>query len=159
VLVPESTMRQLDLEAAAKHCLDTPLDRLPPLIADRALTDASQMLVRLVRATFLTGTNIATEVITMPKNKFGQRPIIYTPLASRILYQALVAAIKGELGLGSREGDAWVRHEQFAIDALGDYVVQLDIAACYEFIDHERLRQEIISLTLNHSAITAGSLS
>lgn len=35
MLVPESVMKQLDVDAAAAFCLKTPLDRMPLLISDR----------------------------------------------------------------------------------------------------------------------------
>ncbi|OPG10723.1 hypothetical protein B1R27_01325 [Streptomyces sp. GKU 895] len=107
------------------------------------------MLVKWVRASFTGGANVPKEVITMPKSRFGQRPIILSSLPSRILYQALVSGIASELEPNSRGGESWVRHEAFAEESPSEYIVEVDIAACYEFIDHERLREELVTRTLD----------
>lgn len=149
MLVPEKILQALNFGEAAAFCVESPLDRLPILISDRCLSSAKGSVVKWVRANFSGGFKIPSEVITMPKNKFGQRPIIVTSLPSRILYQALVSHLQEGMEPSSRGGEAWAQHESFAETSACEYIVEVDIAACYEFIDHERLRQELVARTLN----------
>nr|WSY51778.1 reverse transcriptase domain-containing protein [Streptomyces sp. NBC_00886] len=147
--VQPKIMQKLDLSGAANYCLSTPMDRLPLLITDRCLTDAKETIVKWTNAHFSGGVHIPKEIITMPKSRFGQRPVILSSLPSRILYHALVAGIASTLEADSRGGEAWVQHEAFAEESPSEYIVQVDIAACYEFIDHERLRQELVTRILD----------
>ena len=147
--VQTNIMQKLNLSAATSHCLSTPMDRMPPLIFDRCLTDGKETLVKWVHANFCGGTHVPTEVITMPKSRFGQRPVTISSLASRVLYQALVSGISSDLQPDSRDGEAWTAHEKFAENSPSEYIVEVDIAACYEFIDHERLREEIVTRILD----------
>lgn len=147
--VSPKIMQSLDLTAATRFCLSNPLDRLPLLISDRCLENSQSAVAKWVRAHFTGGMKVPKEIITMPKSKFGQRPVILSSLASRVLYQALVSGIQDDLEPTSRGGEAWVKHEAFAEDSPSNFVVKVDIAACYEFIDHERLRQEIVTRVLD----------
>lgn len=150
MLVPEPVMKQLDVDAAAEFCLGTPLDRMPLLISDRSLAGSGRLVAKSVRACYQGGSGIPTEIITMPKSRLGQRPVICTSVEARVIYHALVSAIEQSLGAPSRADGAWERHEQFAISSHRGYIVAFDIAACYEFIDHARLRQELIAVSLEH---------
>ncbi|MDX3492439.1 reverse transcriptase domain-containing protein [Streptomyces turgidiscabies] len=149
MLVSPKIMQSLDLSSATEFCLSTPLDRLPILISDRCLMDSKRSAIKWVEANFCGGTRIPKEIMTMPKNKFGQRPIILTSLTSRIIYQALVSSVADAMEPNSRGGEGWVQHETFAEESPSEFIVEVDIAACYEFIDHERLRQELVARTLN----------
>ncbi|WP_189150874.1 reverse transcriptase domain-containing protein [Streptomyces lacrimifluminis] len=111
--------------------------------------DSKRSVIKWVEANFCGGTRIPKEIMTMPKNKFGQRPIILTSLTSRIIYQALVSSVADSMEPNSRGGEGWVQHETFAEESPSEFIVEVDIAACYEFIDHERLRQELVARTLN----------
>ena len=42
-----------------------------------------------------------------------------------------------------------MQHEAFAEDSPSEYIVEVDIAACYEFIDHEKLREEIVTRSMD----------
>ncbi|MDB4893847.1 MAG: hypothetical protein JWN15_109, partial [Firmicutes bacterium] len=137
------------LDVAAQLCLESPLDRTPPLISDASLQNAKETLAKWTAASLQSGYSVPREVITMPKSKLGQRPVLVSSLPARVTYQALVSSIASDLEPNSREGEAYARHQSFAEESTTEYVVEIDIAGCYEFIDHERLRQEIVARSLN----------
>lgn len=147
--VSPKVMQKLDLNGSTTFCLNTPLDRLPALISDRCMEKATGTVNKWVQANFIGGMQIPKEVITMPKSRFGQRPVTLSSFPARVLYHALVSGIQGDLEPNSRGGEAWVQHEAFAEESPSEYIVEVDIAACYEFIDHERLREEIVTRTLD----------
>ncbi|MFE5089202.1 reverse transcriptase domain-containing protein [Streptomyces sp. NPDC056638] len=91
----------------------------------------------------------------MPKKKFGHRPIVLPDVASRCLYVALIDSIDKQLEPDSRSEENWKNFEKFAEDSPSEYVVDIDIAACYEFIDHQILHREILMRTMDYSKADA----
>lgn len=145
----EKVVNSLDLKSATEFCLGSPLDRTPALISDVCLNESKDVLERWTSASLKSGFSIPGEVLTMPKSKLGHRPVLVSSLPARIAYQAMVAKISGELEPSSRGSEEYKLHQSFAEKSSTEYVVEIDIAGCYEFIDHERLRQEIVARSLN----------
>ncbi|MFC8492432.1 reverse transcriptase domain-containing protein [Streptomyces sp. NPDC057235] len=107
------------------------------------------MLARLANLAARPEAKISFETITMPKRKFGHRPVLITDTPARVLFAALVDSIDKDLEPDSRAEGAWEIHEKFAEESSSEYIVDIDIAACYEFIDHERLHEELLVRTMD----------
>ncbi|MFF6808799.1 reverse transcriptase domain-containing protein [Streptomyces sp. NPDC012403] len=150
-----SILENLNIPKAVKTVLGKPLDRLPALITDRSLANSHETLTGLAKIALTPSVGISVETITMPKKKFGHRPIVIPDVASRCLYVALVDSIDKQLEPDSRSEGNWDLFEKFAKDSPSEYVVDIDIAACYEFIDHEILHRELLMRTLDHDKANA----
>lgn len=144
-------MRKLDLNGCAAPITNGHLDRLPPLLLDRCLSDAHSKLIASTVASFTAGLTIPSETLTMPRKGFGPRPVTVISPGARLVYSALVEAIKSELPAPSRRPENWDVHE-----ALGhpredaeEYLVEFDIASCYEYIDHRILEEELVLRTMD----------
>ncbi|MFJ2232524.1 reverse transcriptase domain-containing protein [Streptomyces sp. NPDC087859] len=148
-------VQNLNIPKAVKAVLAKPLDRLPALITDRSLANSHQTLTSLAEIALLPNAGIAVETITMPKKKFGHRPIVISDVASRCLYVALVDSIDKQLEPDSRSEGNWGIFEKFAEESPSEYIVDIDIAACYEFIDHEILHRELLMRTMDYGKADA----
>ncbi|WP_371593458.1 reverse transcriptase domain-containing protein [Streptomyces virginiae] len=148
-------LQNMNIPKAVKAVLHTPLDRFPSLITDRSLANSQSALARLAEIAMIPTSEIPVETITMPKKKFGHRPITVPDVAARCLYVALVDSVDGHLEPDSRREGSWGAHEEFAKDSQSDYLVEIDIAACYEFIDHQILRRELLMRTMDYSKADA----
>lgn len=151
----DTSLRNMDTRKAAEKALSIPLDGLPILISDRALENSKSALYRLADLTARPSHNISFETITMPKRKFGHRPILIPDALTRVFYSALVESIEKDLEPDSRGPWAWATHVNFAVNSPSEYIVDIDIAACYEFIDHERLHEELLMRTMDVSKADA----
>lgn len=150
-----SILDNLNIPKAVKTVLGKPLDRLPALITDRSLVTSHETLARLAEIALAPDTGISVETITMPKKKFGHRPIVISDVASRCLYVALVDSIDKQLEPDSRGEGKWELFEEFAKDPSSEYIVDIDIAACYEFIDHDILHRELLMRTMDYGKADA----
>lgn len=80
----------------------------------------------------------------MPRSGFGPRPVTVTDLPSRLLYGALVNSIKDYLPPPTRGQGKWDAFQRFGMSGSHEYIVELDIASFYEFIDHDILANELL---------------
>jgi hypothetical protein len=140
---------ELNIKGAVAKALSTPLDRLPSLITDRSLADSHETVSALAELAADPHSAIPTETITMPKKKFGHRPIAIPDITARSLFVALVDSVQRDLEPDSRASGKWEAFEDFAKQSPSDYIVEIDIAACYEFIDHDILHRELLMRTMN----------
>lgn len=131
-------------------------DHFPPIIIETCLGGAEEAIVRYIEAAYGGGLPIPSEVLTMPRGGFGPRPISITDISSRLLYGALVSGFEDSLPESSRGPGKWDSYNRFGLGGSSDYVVSMDIASCYEYIDHSILRQELTlrSLDLGLSSVT-----
>jgi hypothetical protein len=155
--LPEGTLTKLPLSVVAPDVLTGHLDRFPSLVMDRCLSDATSKVVEGVVVAVRAGRPFDVfETITMPRRRFGPRPVTLTPPSTRILYAALVQALTPDLPQESRAEGAWERHQSFGlsdVEADVSYVVETDIAACYEYIEHPQLRAAVLSRSAQVPAI------
>ncbi len=146
-----SVLSKLALSEAASAVTSGHLDRLPPLVIDTCLKHETATLVRSVVADFQAGSVVRAETLTMPRRGFSPRPVTLLSPGVRTLYQALIATIAKSL-TPTRTREAWSRHQHFPdiTDAsTAAYLVEFDIASCYEYIEHDRLRQELLTRTMD----------
>jgi hypothetical protein len=150
-----NNLQDLNIPKAVRTVLTKPLDRLPALITDRSLANSHRTLTGLAEIALTPTTGISVETITMPKKTFGHRPIVIPDVASRCLYVALVDSIDKQLEADSRSEGNWSIFEKFAEESRSEYIVDIDIAACYEFIDHEILHRELLMRTMDYGKADA----
>jgi RNA-directed DNA polymerase len=146
-------MKQLDLHGAAKRTVARPHDHFPPLITDRCLEDGVSKLTAFIASSFAAGTRIHSETLTMPRRDGVPRPVTVLSPASRALYRSLVEHISDSLPPPSRAAGRWEEHRAFGLEGAHDHVVDIDIASCYEYIDHESLWDELNLRSMNLDAV------
>lgn len=144
-----SLVQTLNLSEAAEHIVTRRLDHFPALIIDRCLQTDTKLLAKYISSSYVAGTPVPAEILTMPRKGFGPRPVVITSAPARILYHALVSAIQHALPAPSRAPGNWDRHKRFGLGGDYEYVVELDIASCYEYIDHRLLKDELLLRSMN----------
>ncbi|MFI5906224.1 reverse transcriptase domain-containing protein [Dactylosporangium sp. NPDC051541] len=150
--ISKSVIDNLKLSAAADVVCGTPLDRFPGLVMDLCLEPAKSALVDSVVAAASAGHVPRVETLTLPRRGLGgPRPVTVLSPASRVLYTALVDSLSDELPSSPRDSDAWAKHNGFGTPGDGhevdEYLVETDIASCYEYIDHSQLADQLILCT------------
>lgn len=130
---------------------------MPLLISQRCLSNATEELAAQTGALVKSHYSPVVETITMPKRVHGPRPITILPPEARVLYEALVQELEPHLPASSRDIDI-DEHRKFGTDDSVDptvYIVDFDIAAFYEYVDHRILAEELLMQTMNASAVSA----
>jgi hypothetical protein len=150
-------VEKLPLRAAAKKCVETPLLQMPHLISERSLVDSVEELAEKTSARFKAGYAPVLETLAMPKKGLGPRPIGLLSPETRTLYEALVERLKPRLPIPSRS-ESIELHNSFGttgVQSEGVRIVDFDIAACYEYVDHGILAEELVIQTLDAEAVSA----
>ncbi|WOF21671.1 reverse transcriptase domain-containing protein [Microbacterium betulae] len=146
--------KSLRFEESAKEVVSRPLLELPLLISERALVDGVDVLAGSAEAMSIAGHTPTMDVIAMPKRGYGPRPIgILSPVA-RTIYESIVGRLQPHLPKPSREQGIHA-HRAFGVDPGRPSevrIVDVDIAACYEYVDHRILADEILMQSLDHEA-------
>lgn len=147
----DAIIRTLDLGACVDAITAGHLDRLPPLLLDRCLVDAKSTLIAATVAGFTAGLSIPSETLTMPRKGFGPRPVTILAPGTRLVYSALVEKLRSALPPPSRNPDNWRRYKELGLadSDREEYLVEFDIASCYEYIDHGLLFDEIVLRTMD----------
>jgi RNA-directed DNA polymerase len=147
--IDSKTLASLGLQNFAQANLKYWRDRFPPMIIERCIQDSGSVLVRYLSASYGSGTRVPSETLTMPRAGFGPRPVTVTDLPSRLLYSAMVDSIKEYLPAPTRGPGKWDAFQDFGLEGSHEYIVELDIASFYEFIDHDVLFNELLLLCMN----------
>nr|WP_231713818.1 RNA-directed DNA polymerase [Arthrobacter sp. zg-Y916] len=92
----------------------------------------------------------------MPKKGLGPRPISLLSPETRTLYEALVERLKPRLPTPSRSGSIEAHHLFGTTGPQNDSIriVDFDIAACYEYVDHRILSEELVIQTLDAETVS-----
>lgn len=95
------------------------------------------------------------DIVLARKGPRGSRPLPYMSLEDRLVYRAVLSPLAGQLPNSRVEGT----FEEFQRAPLGEpeceFVVKTDVAAYYQYIDHERLTDEVIAQTGDDLAVSA----
>ncbi|WP_225310277.1 RNA-directed DNA polymerase [Microbacterium testaceum] len=99
----------------------------------------------------------------MPRKGFGPRPVTLLSTRDRIVYDALVHELRRGLPAESRSPENWAAFRAFGKSTgrgSAKYIVSLDIASMYEYVDHAVLRRELLVQTMDvaHVEATVGLL-
>jgi len=84
------------------------------------------------------------DIIPVSKSGQGVRPVAIWDFASRLLYDALVLRLGEALRRPDRTHAAWKAFASQPLDTSGAYIVSSDVTACYDFIDHGLLMEELL---------------
>ncbi|MFI2563561.1 RNA-directed DNA polymerase [Paenarthrobacter sp. NPDC018779] len=155
-LAPE-LLKRLNLKSAAESELSMS-NRLMPRRPDRiALAGQASEVVRLFRPKYAKGQfGDLADIVFVEKNRRGRRPISEMTLRDKVLLRALVDLIAESLPahLVTRAS-----HDDFKKSPLvGDevqYVSKTDVTSYYEYVDHDRLADELEAQTGEAPAIAA----
>ncbi|WP_307836386.1 reverse transcriptase domain-containing protein [Arthrobacter tumbae] len=132
------------------------MDRLPLMITDRCLSESVRELVQFVDATYATGAHPYSETLTMPRASSGPRPVNIIAAQDRIIYHALVERLRPALPPETRSSENWSKFASVGVESRADaYIVEFDMASCYEYIDHVTLRRELILQSMDVEGVTA----
>lgn len=151
-------LESLKLQEAAVQVTTKNLDRLPVLISERALTETTGKLAGSVNADFSSGTRVSSTTFSMPRKGFGPRPVTVLSGRDRALFDALVDRLRPALPPESRGTENWAAFSRFGLpqdDPYPKYVVSIDIASMYEYVDHQVLKRELLVQTLDRPSVEA----
>ncbi|AMB41642.1 MULTISPECIES: RNA-directed DNA polymerase [Paenarthrobacter] len=155
-LAPE-LLKRLNLERAVELEM-TMSNRLMPRRPDRiALATKANEVRALLRPKYAKGQfGDLADILFVEKNRRGRRPISEMTLRDRVLFRALVDLIAETLPpqLVTR-----VPHEEFKTSLLAAdqarYISKTDVTSYYEYVDHDRLADELEAQTGEAPAIAA----
>lgn len=140
---------------SAKLTAKQPLDHFPHLISYRCLIDAHDVLADASWSAMENGRLRAAESLTMPRHGFGPRPVTVLSPTTRTVYGALVERLSPALVEPSRAKGKWKAHHQFGRTGDHTHVVDLDLTACYEFVDHRDLAEELVLRSMDPDTVRA----
>ncbi|MBQ1072834.1 RNA-directed DNA polymerase [Micromonospora sp. C31] len=153
----------LDLKAAVLAEVAATRNLVPPEPWLDAVNARHEEVVSWVRTRLLTGQpNSSSPIVSARKAGHGIRPVPIVGIAERIAYRALTAHILSGLELAKRTPEEYKEFIQAPIDfafahrdpgrvtfaeSRVGYVVEADVIAFYQYIDHDVLRQELLMQT------------
>ncbi len=139
----------LDLGAALDDELRYGPRLLPPPELDRIIRDHRNEYLELLTSRVASGLEVTVpELILAKKAQRGVRPVPALSLAARVLYRALVGSIAQRLPPLDRSNKANSAFREAPLKQAGvAFVAMADIAACYQYLDHELLEWELINQT------------
>lgn len=155
--VSEKFVRTLKLGDAASQIVSSPFIDMPELISERALKGSEKTLSEHAATTAISGYSPVVEVIPMPKRGYGPRPVAILSASSRVLYESIIQRLAAGLPEPTRK-QGFEKHLEFGVgpwDLEDARLVDLDIAACYEYIDHRILQSELSLQGLDANASEA----
>lgn len=144
----KSLVQSLDLAAAAGELTDVGLQRFPRLSIYACLGESTPELVAHAASTAQNGRAVVSEVLTMPRKRFGSRPVLVLSPVDLVLYNSLVSRLRSVLGEPSRSQENFSNLNQFGVpgeddEAVSHHIVSTDIAAFYEYVSHWHLKAEL----------------
>ncbi len=154
--IPAAILAEVDYRGAVIGELTARNRYLPPPLADRALLGHVEDLAGRLQARMRREFHPAQQdSVLARKAGRGSRPLPYVALEDRFIYRALVNVVVGRLPVVPDRGE----YDEFADSPLKvddcNYVLKADVAAYYQYIDHERLIDEVVAQTGDDLAITA----
>lgn len=143
----------LDLDAAVE--VARPGNLFPSGVAGEA-SQSNPRLTRVIQAELALGYRLRPiEIVRVPKQDRTTRPAADMPQRDQLVYAALVAALRAEIpheyvaftGVGE-DAQTYREFEEFPLTVEGTtHVLEVDVAAFYQYVNHERLAYELIGLT------------
>lgn len=142
--LPGDVLKSLNLGGAIAYSLNYGIEHFPPLKSDECLSWDIDTLKKYILSRLGHSYPLASEIVFYPRRTFGIRPIVVASLGARALYRALVQQLAPYLELSGRAEGAYEAHRKFGLDSDSGYIVDFDIASCYEYIDHGILLEELV---------------
>lgn len=170
--LPSALIDELDLGAAASYEADVWRNQIPREPWCDAVKTHAGDIADWVRARLTAGTTcVPNVVINARKASLGTRPVPILGIGERVMLRALTTHILRNLSIPDRSADAYKQFLHGPIgfafadgrgapfwtvgDATLRYVVEADITAFYQYVDHDLLRRELEMHTGEIDAIDA----
>lgn len=148
--------REIDVEDVVNHELASWNKLLPPRWGDRALRGNEEAVTDWVTSVMRRDVAVdPEEVVLARKLGRGARPCAILGLKERLLYRAAVSLIEDVTGPSDRSQEAYHAFQKAPADFEGcRYVLKADIASYYQYVDHERLVDEVVARTGDDLAVS-----
>jgi RNA-directed DNA polymerase len=147
-------LTESDLRGAVDVELDRPVRLLPPNSVSPALLtrrdEVADWAHERLQGAFLP---TAEESVAVSKPGHGVRPVAVWDLPSRLAYMALAERLRSALPAVERGKAQWKAFQRAPLQHSGKYVVASDIAACYQYVDHRLLAEELLVQTGDHPVV------
>jgi hypothetical protein len=154
-VIERSVLSRIDLAGAVQRELSLRNRLLPRRWDYLALASEHEAVEAALRPLVRRGpSGVAADVVWSDKGWRGARPLHVMTLADRVLYRALVELIGKALpeNLRRRQPVADFRRAPLEVPNTR-YISKTDVTAYYEFVDHDRLADELIAQTGEEPAI------
>lgn len=153
-ILPE-LRREIDIEGVVNQELASWNKLLPPRWGDRALRGNEETVAAWMTSVMRREVAVDPEEIVLARKLGrGARPCAILGLKERLLYRAAGSLIEDVTGPSDRSQDAYEAFQQAPADFEGcRYVLKADIASYYQYVDHERLVDEVVARTGDDLAV------
>lgn len=141
----QKVIEKLPLSVTASEIVVGQLDRMPPLLADRCLAGCASEVVIQAAARLASELQPVGSLLTMPRRvASAPRPVLIPSTGSRVAYESLVRKLQERLPDTTKTPETREAWRTLPLETDAEYVVEIDIAACYEYIDHDLLAEELL---------------
>lgn len=148
--------REFDVEDIVSQELSSVNKLMPPRWGDQALRGNEESVAAWL--TSVMRRDIAVnpeEVVLARKLQRGARPCSLLGLTERLLYRAAVSLVEAVTGPSDRSQDSYNAFQTGPLGVDGcRYVLKTDIASYYQYVDHERLIDEVVARTGDDLAVS-----
>ncbi|MFE9743623.1 RNA-directed DNA polymerase [Saccharothrix saharensis] len=147
--VPDGLIAIGELESSLKSEISGSTRLLPrsPL-ESVAIANSKDLAVWIQGKTSGTFNPAPELVIAASKPSHGIRPLQFWPLPERVLYRALADKLEPSLKAPAKNRGSYDDFLSLPLTAKSaKYVLTADVAACYQYIDHEILERELLAQT------------
>jgi hypothetical protein len=148
-MIERSVLSRMDLSDAVQRELSLRNRLLPRRWDYLTLASEHGAVEAALRPLLRRGpSGVAADVVLSDKEWRGVRPLHVMTLADRVLYRALVELIGKALPENLRRRQPVANFRQAPLEVPNvRYVSKTDVTAYYEFVDHDRLADELIAQT------------
>ena len=152
------TARRLPLEDVVTRARVRADDFFPSRVASEAIV-ASESGPQRLRTRLGRGYQVSrAESVEVPKWSGATRPVLDMTVDDRVVYDALVVLVKDSIPAGvvnwSPEQPERLAAELEIANGAWTHVVRTDVNAYYEYVDHQRLEDELLELSGEDEAVT-----
>lgn len=146
----------MDVDAAVASELASYNKLLPPRWSDVSLTGNEPAVAEWLHALMRREVTVdPEEVVLARKLGRGARPIALLGLKERLLYRGAVSLVEARTGSPDRSQEAYEEFQRAPLDIDNcSHVLKADIASYYQYIDHERLVDEVVAQSGDDLAVT-----
>lgn len=155
--ITKELLDQLDFGSAVEEEAQTCRNQIPPEPWIPAILNQKHKVASWLQDRLAAGlVAMPNVVVNVRKSSFGTRPVPVMGIAERVVYRALTTHIVGRDRFPDRSAAAYkkflfgpISHglpnlaAWSTLETRIKYVVQADIAAFYQYIDHDILRREL----------------
>ncbi len=154
-VLPE-VRRDINIEEVVSQELSSWNKLLPPRWGDRALRENVDSVEAWITSVMRREVEVDhEEVVLARKLGRGARPCTLLGLKERLLYRAAVSLVEDVTGPSDRSQDTYGAFQKAPADFEGcHYVLKADIASYYQYVDHERMVDEVVARTGDDLAVS-----